>query len=139
MDYFRSLRGKNVLVTGASSGIGEACVKAFAREGANLIFCARNIEKLKYLENEITDRYRVKTFIGKVDVRSLEQVNHFLSSIPDELSKLDILVNNAGLALGLEKFYEGDPDDWDTMIDTNIKGLLYFSKNVLSSYLFSFI
>jgi len=130
MDYFRSLRGKNVLVTGASSGIGEACVKAFAREGANLIFCARNIEKLKYLENEITDRYRVKTFIGKVDVRSLEQVNHFLSSIPDELSKIDILVNNAGLALGLEKFYEGDPDDWDTMIDTNIKGLLYFSKNV---------
>ncbi len=130
MGYYRSLVGKNVLVTGASSGIGEACVRGFAKEGANLIFCARNIDKLRYLENEIVRDYNVKTFIGQVDVRSLNQVNGFIHSIPNELSKIDILVNNAGLALGLERFYEGSIEDWDTMIDTNIKGLLYFSRSV---------
>lgn len=130
MGYYRSLKGKNVLITGASSGIGEACVRGFAKEGANLIFCARNIDKLRYLENEIVRQYSVKTFVGQVDVRDLSQVNSFLSSIPDELSKIDILVNNAGLALGLERFYEGSIEDWDTMIDTNIKGLLYFSRGV---------
>jgi len=130
MDYYRSLKDKNVLVTGASSGIGEACVRAFAREGSNIIFCARNIEKLKYLENQIVKMYKVKTHIGQVDVRQYENACSFLSSIPDELAKVDILINNAGLALGLEKFYEGSIEDWDTMIDTNIKGLLYFSKEV---------
>lgn len=126
MSYYRSLKGKNVLVTGASSGIGEACLNAFAREEANLIFCARNIEKL----TQINGKLGVKTFFGKVDVRDRKNVKLFLDSIPEELKKIDILVNNAGLALGLEKFYDGDFDDWDTMIDTNIKGLLYFSKYV---------
>lgn len=130
MGYYRSLKGSNVLITGASSGIGEACVRSFAREGANLIFCARNIEKLRYLENEIIEKFNVKTFISQVDVRYLEQVDSFLRSIPSELANIDILVNNAGLALGFEKFYEGSIEDWEVMIDTNIKGLLYFSRGV---------
>lgn len=126
MPYYRSLKGKNVVITGASSGIGEACLNAFAREEANLIFCARNIEKLA----QINEKLGVKTFFGKVDVRDRKNVKLFIDSIPEELKKIDILVNNAGLALGLEKFYDGDVDDWETMIDTNIKGLLYFSKYI---------
>ncbi|MCX8084856.1 MAG: SDR family NAD(P)-dependent oxidoreductase [Calditerrivibrio sp.] len=130
MEYLKSLKNKNVLITGASSGIGEACVKRFAQESANLIFCSRNIEKLSKIDKELKEKYDIKTFYGKVDVRNLSKIQDFLKSIPPELSNIDILINNAGLALGLEKFYEGNYEDWETMIDTNIKGLLYFSKEI---------
>ncbi|MEF3254025.1 MAG: SDR family NAD(P)-dependent oxidoreductase [Deferribacterales bacterium] len=126
MSYYQSLKGKNILITGASSGIGEACVRRFSEEGANIIFCSRNIEKLK----QIGSFLKVKHYFDAVDVRDKKAVKSFIDSIPEELNKIDILINNAGLALGLEKFYEGSFEDWENMIDTNIKGLLYFSKYV---------
>lgn len=120
------MKNKIVLITGASSGIGKACAEIFAENGANLILCSRNINSIEF--EELSLKYNVKIVTEKLDVRDEESVKRLLNKVNDSFGKIDILINNAGLALGLEKFQDGKTEDWDTMIDTNIKGLLYMTR-----------
>lgn len=109
------------LITGASSGIGEACARKFAEGGYNLILTARRAEKLAELKAELeAEGTKVKTLT--FDVRDAEAAEKAVDSLEPEWRKINVLINNAGLALGLDKEYEGAPDDWNTMIDTNYKG-----------------
>lgn len=118
------------LITGASSGIGEACARKFAEGGYDLILTARRAEKLAELKAELeTEGTKVKTLT--FDVRDAEAAETAVDSLEPEWRKIDVLINNAGLALGLDKEYEGDPDDWNTMIDTNIKGLLTMTRLIV--------
>lgn len=118
------------LITGASSGIGEACARKFAEGGYDLILTARRAEKLAELGAELeADGTKVKTLT--FDVRDAEAAETAVNSLEPEWRKIDVLINNAGLALGLDKEYEGDPDDWNTMIDTNIKGLLTMTRLIV--------
>lgn len=127
------IKDKIVFISGASSGIGEATAKKFAKEGAALILCARNVQKLENLKDELIKTYSSKVFAFDLDVRDRNAVDKIFDIIPEELRTIDILVNNAGLAQGLEKLQEGDLDDFDTMIDTNIKGLLYLTRKIVPS------
>ena len=114
-------------ITGATSGIGEACAKKFAKGGYDLILTGRNKEKLNTLKSEIESQGRkVKTLV--FDVRDAGAAKSAIESLEGEWKVIDVLINNAGLALGLEKEYEGSLDDWSTMIDTNIKGLLTMTR-----------
>lgn len=118
------------LITGASSGIGEACARKFAEGGYDLILTARRAEKLAELGAELeAEGTKVKTLT--FDVRDAEAAETAVDSLEPEWRKIDVLINNAGLALGLDKEYEGDPDDWNTMIDTNIKGLLTMTRLIV--------
>lgn len=118
------------LITGASSGIGEACARKFAEGGYDLILTARRAEKLTELKAELeAEGTKVKTLT--FDVRDAEAAEKAVDSLEPEWRKIDVLINNAGLALGLDKEYEGDPDDWNTMIDTNIKGLLTMTRLIV--------
>lgn len=118
------------LITGASSGIGEACARKFAEGGYSLILTARRAEKLAELKAELeAEGTQVKTLT--FDVRDAEAAETAVDSLEPEWRKIDVLINNAGLALGLDKEYEGDPDDWNTMIDTNIKGLLTMTRLIV--------
>ncbi len=117
------------LITGASSGIGRATAAALSRDGYRLLVTARRSERLKELQAELKlddSEFRMAVF----DVRDAEACEQFVQSLPPEWSNVQILVNNAGLALGLSKFYEGSLEHWNTMLDTNVKGLLYMSKAV---------
>lgn len=121
---------KSVLITGATSGIGEACSKAFAASGYSLILTGRSQEKLNALQEQLAKNgAKVKTLT--FDVRNREETAQALASLTGEWADIDILVNNAGLALGLDKLHEGDFEDWDIMIDTNIKGLLNVTRMVV--------
>jgi 3-hydroxy acid dehydrogenase / malonic semialdehyde reductase len=120
------LKYKTVLITGASSGIGAACAKHFAKKGTKLILCARQIDKLNTLAKELKTDFKVEVSAFKLDVRLRSEVTEKLKALP-----VDILINNAGLSAGLDPIQDGDPDDWDAMIDTNIKGLLYVTKTIL--------
>ncbi|MDE5847051.1 MAG: SDR family NAD(P)-dependent oxidoreductase [Muribaculaceae bacterium] len=115
------------LVTGATSGIGEACARRLHGAGYRVIITGRNTERLEALKEELGDDALALTF----DVRDREAAEAAVASLPAEWQEIEVLVNNAGLALGLEKEYEGDYRDWDTMIDTNIKGLLYMTRAVV--------
>lgn len=126
-----SLKGSIVCVTGASSGIGAACTRAFAREGAALLLAARRGERLTALAAELRDAYTVRTFTLELDVRDRAQVQDAFDSLPDAWKPIDILINNAGLARGFSKIHEGSYQDWDEMIDTNIKGLLTVTRTVV--------
>ena len=118
------------LITGASSGIGEACARKFAEGGYRLILTARRAEKLAELKAELeAEGTKVKTLT--FDVRDAEAAETAVDSLEPEWRKINVLINNAGLALGLDKEYEGDPDDWNTMIDTNIKGLLTMTRLIV--------
>lgn len=118
------------LITGASSGIGEACARKFAEGGYDLILTARRAEKLAELKAELeAEGTKVKTLT--FDVRDAEAAEKAVDSLEPEWRKIDVLINNAGLALGLDKEYDGDPDDWNTMIDTNIKGLLTMTRLIV--------
>lgn len=118
------------LITGASSGIGEACARKFAEGGYDLILTARRAEKLAELKAELeAEGTKVKTLT--FDVRDAEAAETTVDSLEPEWRKINVLINNAGLALGLDKEYEGDPDDWNTMIDTNIKGLLTMTRLIV--------
>ena len=116
------------LITGASSGIGEACARIFAQHGYNLILNARRTDRLEQLKLELADM--ADCYLLPFDVQDKKAVKNQLSSLPEAWRNIAVLVNNAGLASGLSHFYEGDTDDWDTMIDTNIKGLLYVSRTI---------
>jgi NADP-dependent 3-hydroxy acid dehydrogenase YdfG len=114
---------KIVLITGATSGIGLACARKFAENGDKLILTGRNEHRLAEIRKELTEK-GTEVLTLAFDVRDREKARQYISELPDEWQKIDVLVNNAGLALGLEPEYEGDLDEWETMIDTNIKGLL---------------
>jgi NADP-dependent 3-hydroxy acid dehydrogenase YdfG len=127
------IKNKTALITGATSGIGEACAKVFAKKGVNLVLVARRKERLLDLAQKLKKKYKINVKIIILDVRKQkdveEKLNHLL-----ETTSLDILINNAGLALGLEKIDGGEISDWEGMIDTNIKGLLYVSRIILPHF-----
>lgn len=125
------LKGKRAFITGASSGIGEACCEYFAKEGANLIIVARREDRLKNLAERLEKEYGVEVTWFKLDVGDRKDVETKLSSMCDEAKKIDILINNAGGAHGLEKLQDGNIDDWEKMINSNLTGLLYVSKLVI--------
>jgi 3-hydroxy acid dehydrogenase / malonic semialdehyde reductase len=120
-----------VLVTGASSGIGLACARAFAAAGARLILAARRLERVASLADELTRAHGTESHVVALDVRDGGVVAHVLGDLAGEWSKVDVVVNNAGLARGFDVIHEGSPTDWDEMIDTNLKGLLYVTRAVL--------
>lgn len=122
---------KIALITGASAGIGKACAEVFAREGFNLILTARRLEKLEILAEKIKEEFDVEIKTIQMDLRSKEDVQKGWTSLSEEWKRVDVLINNAGLSQGLDPIFSGDTDDWDRMIDTNIKGLLYVSRTVL--------
>jgi len=118
-----------ILITGATSGFGEACTQRFVKEGWRLVLVARRNERLKALQQRLGGETSVH--IVTLDVRNREAVMNELSNLPEKFSDVDVLVNSAGLAQGLEAAYEADVSDWDTMVDTNIKGLMYCTRAVL--------
>lgn len=120
---------KTALVTGATSGIGKATAIAFANEGINMIICGRRKEQLEELREELQNK--VKVYALNFDVRNKKEVFDAIESLPKEFEEIHILVNNAGNAHGLDPIQSGDVDDWDAMIDINVKGLLYVSKAVI--------
>ena len=126
---------KTALITGASSGIGMATAKIFARNGINLILCGRRQERLDTLKNELNSLCNIH--ILNFDVRNKKDVFLKIKSLPKVFSTIDILINNAGNAHGLDNIQEGNLEDWDAMIDINVKGLLYVSKAVLPTMLLS--
>ena len=126
---------KTALITGASSGIGMATAKIFARNGINLILCGRRQERLDILKNELNSLCNIH--ILNFDVRNKKDVFLKIKSLPKVFSTIDILINNAGNAHGLDNIQEGNLEDWDAMIDINVKGLLYVSKAVLPTMLLS--
>jgi serine 3-dehydrogenase len=126
-----SMNNAIVFITGASSGIGRSCARIFAAGGARLILAARRIERLEQLAKELRAAHQTQSYIATLDVREKENVTRCIQELPAAWADIDVLINNAGLSRGLEKLYEGDVDDWEEMIDTNVKGLLYVSRNVL--------
>lgn len=121
---------KIALITGATAGIGEACAHVFAREGYSLILTGRRLDRLEKLAGQLNNKYNIEVAVSSFDVRNREQVIENLEGLPAKWKKVNILVNNAGLSQGLEPIQNGSYDDWETMIDTNIKGLLYVSRVV---------
>ena len=119
------------LITGATSGIGRATAKTLAENNFDIIITGRRKELLEDLAKEIKEKSTGKIHILNFDVRNKEEVDSAIDSLPKEWKDIDVLVNNAGLAVGLDHFNEGTVDDWERMIDTNVKGLLYMSKKVV--------
>jgi serine 3-dehydrogenase len=126
-----SLRNKIVFITGASSGIGKSCARAFAQEGAKILMAARRKDRLAALAAEIKKEFGTATHGFQLDVRDQAAVAKAVDGLPAGWAAIDVLVNNAGLSRGLDKLHEGKLDDWDEMIDTNVKGLLYVSRAVI--------
>jgi 3-hydroxy acid dehydrogenase / malonic semialdehyde reductase len=120
-----------VLITGASAGIGAACARAFAEAGARLVLAARRFERIAELAAELRSAYGTDTHLLELDVRDAGVVSRVLEDLPAEWSAIDVLVNNAGLSRGLDKLHEAHLFDWEEMIDTNVKGLLYVTRAVL--------
>lgn len=118
------------MITGATSGIGEACAHLFAREHYNLILTGRRTDRLEKLAKKLNTKYNTEIAVSSFDVREREEVISNLEDLPAKWKKVNVLINNAGLSQGLDPIQNGNYDDWDTMIDTNIKGLLYVSKVV---------
>jgi 3-hydroxy acid dehydrogenase/malonic semialdehyde reductase len=125
------LNGKITFITGASSGIGKACAEIFAKEKSDLILSARRIERLKSLANKLEKYHGIKIECVKLDVRNYDEVKKMIDSLDNNWKKIDILINNAGLSRGLDKIQDGKKEDWDEMIDTNIKGLAYVTRHIL--------
>lgn len=121
---------KIALITGATSGIGAACADTFAAQGYDLILVARRENLLDTQAQQLNEKYGVKIKKLIADVRDKENINYVLDTLPAEWKNVDVLVNNAGLSQGLDPIDKGDTNDWDTMIDTNVKGLLYVTKVV---------
>jgi serine 3-dehydrogenase len=126
-----SLQNKIVCITGASSGIGRSCAEKFAEAGANLILLARRKDRLTTLAAALKKKYGVLVLTGRIDVRNSASIAKFFTKLAAEWRAIDILMNNAGLSRGLDKLYQGKLQDWEEMIDTNIKGVLYMSRSVI--------
>jgi len=121
---------KTVMVTGATAGFGRATALIFAKNGYNLIITGRRKERLEELEKELLKAGKIKVLSLNFDVRKLDEVNSIINNLPAEWKAIDILVNNAGLAVGMDHIDKGNIDDWERMIDTNVKGLLYVTRAV---------
>lgn len=119
------------MITGATAGIGEACARRFSKEGYNLIITGRRKERLQELKNQLTTQYGNEIYILCFDVQNKLEVFESIATLPEGWKKIKILLNNAGLALGRDNFEEADIEDWDTMLHTNVNGLLYVTKAVL--------
>jgi 3-hydroxy acid dehydrogenase/malonic semialdehyde reductase len=122
---------KTIFITGATSGFGEATAKLFAKNGHSVIITGRRQERLNELKQFITSTFNTNVLTLCFDVRSKELVNSAIESLTGDWKNIDILINNAGLASGLNHIQDGDTDDWDKMIDTNVKGLLYVSRAIM--------
>ena len=122
---------KTVLITGASSGIGEGCARKFASQGARLILNSRSADKLTALAEELKEKYDAECYVMPFDVCNRESAAAALNALPQEWKSIDVLVNNAGLAIGVDKEYEGNLDEWDVVIDTNVKALLSMTRLVV--------
>ncbi|MDP2088869.1 MAG: SDR family NAD(P)-dependent oxidoreductase [Flavobacteriaceae bacterium] len=122
---------KIICITGASSGFGKATAELFAKNGHDLIISARRIDRINFLAEELSKKYNVKVLPIELDVRNQLAVKNAFFNLPENWKKIDVLINNAGLASGLDKIQDGNIDDWDRMLDTNVKGLLYVSKEVI--------
>ena len=122
---------KTVLITGASSGIGEGCARKFASQGARLILNSRSTDKLTALAEELKEKYDAECYVMPFDVCNREAAAAALNTLPQEWRSIDVLINNAGLAIGVDKEHEGSLDEWDVMIDTNIKALLSMTRLVV--------
>ena len=125
------LKSRIVMITGASAGIGEACAWSCAREGARLILVARRADRIRDLATAIAAEYSTECHLLTLDVRDRLAVNAAVAGLPTAWQEIDLLINNAGLSRGLDKVQEAEFLDWDEMIDTNIKGLLWVSRAVL--------
>lgn len=122
---------KIVFITGASSGIGEGCARKFAMNGYRLILNGRNMAKLECVKKELQKKYDSDVFLLPFDVRDRQSARAALDSLPAEWKEIDILINNAGLVIGVDKEHEGDLDEWDIVIDTNVKALLAITRMVV--------
>lgn len=127
----QSLKNKVVCITGASSGIGAACASEFAKHGSALLLAARRKDRLETLAAGLASQHGIRIHTVKLDIRNQKQVEQVFSSLPADWQTIDILVNNAGLTRGLTTFHEGSIQDWEEIIDTNVKGLLYVTRAVL--------
>jgi len=125
------LKDKIVCITGASAGIGLACAREFAKQGCRLLLAARRLERLRQLAGELKKSHGTTAHVFALDVMKPDNVEKAFASLPPEWRAIDILVNNAGLSRGLDRLQDGKLQDWEEMIDTNIKGLLYVTRQVL--------
>lgn len=127
---------KTALITGATSGIGEACADLFAAQGYHLILVARRENLLKEVAKRLEDKYAIETKTLVADVRNHDDLSYALETLPARWKQVDVLINNAGLSQGLDPIDKGSISDWDTMIDTNVKGLLYVTR-IVSNWMIS--
>ena len=127
-NYKDNMALRTVLISGSTSGIGEACAHKFAAQGASLILNGRNLHKLESLQKDLIDRYGADVHLLLFDVRNTEAARQAIEGLPQKWQSIDLLINNAGLVLGLDKEHETQPADWDTMIDTNVKGVLSLTR-----------
>lgn len=128
--YIHAMR-KLVFITGATSGFGKACAEIFAANNWNIILNGRRLDRLQEIKTQLEEQYAVDIFLLPFDVQQKDEVFVAINSLPESWQAIDVLVNNAGLALGRDHFDVADMDDWEIMIDTNLKGLLYVSRAVL--------
>lgn len=128
-----SLAGQTVFITGASSGIGKACAEQFAAQGAHLVITARRLDRIQKSAQDLSSKYKVRILPIQLDVQENEQVEEVFNHLEGQKIEVDILINNAGLALSTDLMQEGNVSNWDVMIDTNIKGLLYVTRAFLPS------
>lgn len=120
---------KTILITGATSGFGKACAEVFGENGWKLILCGRRLERLEELRKTLSEK--VPVHIASFDVRDREAAKQMVENLPEQFSDIDVLLNNAGLALGLNPSHQTDLDEWEIMVDTNIKGLMFMTRFVL--------
>lgn len=122
---------KTILITGGTSGIGRSCAHRFAKEGNNIIITGRRKDRLESIASDLLKKYSTRVSVLAFDVTKRSEVQNAINSLPEDFKHIDVLVNNAGLALGLNPIHEGEPEQWETMIDTNIKGLLFVTHAVV--------
>ena len=130
-----TLKDRIVFITGASAGIGAACARAFAAEGARLLLAARRMERLQAMEVDLLEAGAAAVHVFPLDVQDRSAVEEAIADLPPDWRAIDVLVNNAGLSRGLDKLWEGKTQDWEEMIDTNVKGLLWVTRAVVPGML----
>ena len=122
---------KTALVTGSTSGIGKATALMLAKHNYNLIITGRRLQRLKDFEKELKEKYHIQVLILNFDIRNREETKKQIETLPENFQNIDLLINNAGLASGIDLIHEANIDDWEKMIDTNVKGLLYISHAIM--------
>ncbi|MCF7796703.1 MAG: SDR family NAD(P)-dependent oxidoreductase [Lentisphaeria bacterium] len=125
------IKDQIVFITGASAGIGQATARQFAAAGCHLILTARRVDRLQILAQELTQKYHIHVHHAAIDVSRLESIESVLNDLPESFTNIDILVNNAGLALGVNKAHENNPEDINTVIDVNVKGVLWLTQAIV--------